>query len=172
MITQKASAEDVDIPILESPAFVLLLGHIHLFGTPWTAAHKAPLSMGFSSQEYWPGLPSPPPGELRRSEVVSTPPASTGWLLTAETPGKPLSKLRLLQQSATDRVAEAEIHALTVLEARSSRRVGQLGGALLAKALSLARCWPSSGCVLTWQGGRRELETHTERESVHRRLSF
>ena len=61
---------------------------------------------------------------------------------------------------------------LSVLEARSSRLVGQLGDALLAKALSPARCWPSSACVLTWQGGRRELETHTERERVHRRLSF
>ena len=29
--------------------------------TPWTIAHQAPLSMGFSSQEYWSGLPFPPP---------------------------------------------------------------------------------------------------------------
>ena len=34
------------------------------FGTPWTVAHQAPLSMGFSSQEYWSGLPFPPPGDL------------------------------------------------------------------------------------------------------------
>ena len=32
--------------------------------TPWTAAHQAPLSMGFSRQEYWSGLPFPPPGAL------------------------------------------------------------------------------------------------------------
>ena len=32
--------------------------------TPWTVAHQAPLSMGFSRQEYWSGLPSPPPGDL------------------------------------------------------------------------------------------------------------
>ena len=31
--------------------------------TPWTAAHQAPLSMGFSRQEYWSGLPLPSPGE-------------------------------------------------------------------------------------------------------------
>ena len=30
----------------------------------WTVAHQAPLSMGFSRQEYWSGLPSPPPGNL------------------------------------------------------------------------------------------------------------
>ena len=32
--------------------------------TPWTIAHQAPLSMGFSRQEYWSGLPFPSPGDL------------------------------------------------------------------------------------------------------------
>ena len=31
------------------------LSHVQLFSTPWTAAHQAPLSMGFSRQEYWSG---------------------------------------------------------------------------------------------------------------------
>ena len=35
-----------------------------LFVTLWTVAHQAPLSMGFSRQEYWSGLPCPPPGDL------------------------------------------------------------------------------------------------------------
>ena len=35
-----------------------------LFVMPWTAAHQAPLSMRFSRQEYWSGLPCPPPGDL------------------------------------------------------------------------------------------------------------
>ena len=30
----------------------------------WTVVHQAPLSMGFSKQEYWSGLPCPPPGDL------------------------------------------------------------------------------------------------------------
>ena len=34
------------------------------FATPWTVAHQAPLSMGFSRQEYWSGLSFPPPGDL------------------------------------------------------------------------------------------------------------
>ena len=33
------------------------LSHVRLFATPWTVAHRAPLSMGFSRQEYWSGLP-------------------------------------------------------------------------------------------------------------------
>ena len=35
------------------------LSRVWLFATPWTAAHQAPLSMGFSRQEYWSGVPSP-----------------------------------------------------------------------------------------------------------------
>ena len=38
--------------------------HVLLFVTPWTVAHQAPLSMGFSRQEYWSGLPYLPPGDL------------------------------------------------------------------------------------------------------------
>ena len=38
--------------------------HTPLFATPWTVAHQAPLSMGFSRQEYWSWLPCPSPGEL------------------------------------------------------------------------------------------------------------
>ena len=38
--------------------------HVQLCVTPWTVAHQTPLSMGFSRQEYWSGLPCPPPGDL------------------------------------------------------------------------------------------------------------
>ena len=41
-----------------------LLSCVWLFVTPWTVAHQAPLSMGFSRPEYWSGLPFPPPGDL------------------------------------------------------------------------------------------------------------
>ena len=37
------------------------LSHVWLFATPWTAANQAPLSMGFSRQEYWSGVPLPSP---------------------------------------------------------------------------------------------------------------
>ena len=40
------------------------LSHVQLFATPWTSAHQAPLSMGFSRQEYWSGVPSPSPFSL------------------------------------------------------------------------------------------------------------
>ena len=40
------------------------LSHVRLFATPWTVACQAPLSMGFSKQEYWSGLPFPSPADL------------------------------------------------------------------------------------------------------------
>ena len=46
---------------------LLMLSHfsrVQLCATPWTAARQAPLSMGFSRQEYWSGVPCPPPGTL------------------------------------------------------------------------------------------------------------
>ena len=45
-------------------AKVKSLSHVRLFVTPWTVAHQAPLSMGFSRQDYWSGLPFPSPGDL------------------------------------------------------------------------------------------------------------
>ena len=41
-----------------------MLNHVWLLVTPWTVAGQAPLSMGFSRQKYWSGLPFHPPGDL------------------------------------------------------------------------------------------------------------
>ena len=38
-----------------------LLSHVRLLATPWTTAHQAPRSMGFSRQKYWSGVPLPSP---------------------------------------------------------------------------------------------------------------
>ena len=43
--------------------------HVQLSATLWTIAHWAPLSMGFSRQEYWSGLPCPPPGDLPNAKT-------------------------------------------------------------------------------------------------------
>ena len=42
---------------------------VRLFSTPWTTGQQAPLSMGFSRQEYWSGLPFPSPGDLPNPEI-------------------------------------------------------------------------------------------------------
>ena len=57
--------------------------------TPWTAARQAALSMGCPRQEYWSGLPFPPPGDLPNPGIDPTSPALAGVFFTAEPPGKP-----------------------------------------------------------------------------------
>ena len=51
------------------------LSHVRLFVTPWTVAHQAPPSMGFSRQEYWSGLPFASPGDLSDPGVEPRSPA-------------------------------------------------------------------------------------------------
>ena len=46
------------------------LSHVWLLVTPWTAAYEAPLSMGFSRQEYWSGVPLPSPVLIMRSHLI------------------------------------------------------------------------------------------------------
>ena len=57
--------------------------------TPWTVAHQAPLSMGFSRQEYWSGLPFPSPGDLPKPGIGPGSPALQADALLSEPPGKP-----------------------------------------------------------------------------------
>ena len=57
--------------------------------TPWTIARQAPLSMGFSMQEYWSGLPFPSPGDLPVPGIKLGFPALQADSLPSEPPGKP-----------------------------------------------------------------------------------
>ena len=70
---------------------VKLLSRVRLFATLWTVAHQAPLSMGFSRQEYWNGLPFPSPGDLPDPGIELRSPALQADALTSEPPGKPTS---------------------------------------------------------------------------------
>ena len=77
--------------------FACELRHVQFFGTLCTVARQAPLSMGFSRQEYWSGLPFPLPGYLPHLEtepasLVS--PALAGGCFTIAPPGKPLYLLQ------------------------------------------------------------------------------
>ena len=56
--------------------------------TPWTIACQAPLSMEFSRQEYWSGLPFPSPGDLPDPGIEHTSPALQADSLLSEPPGK------------------------------------------------------------------------------------
>ena len=62
---------------------------------PWTVAHQAPPSTGFSRQEHWSGVPFPPPGDPPDPGIDPTSAAVAGRFFTAEPPGK-LSKSHAL----------------------------------------------------------------------------
>ena len=62
---------------------------VPLFVIPWTVTHQAPLSMGFSGQEYQSGLRFPSPGDLPVPGVASEFPALQEDSLLSEAPGKP-----------------------------------------------------------------------------------
>ena len=66
-----------------------LLSRVRLFGTPWTVAHQASLSMRFSRQEYWSGLPRPVPGDLPNPGIEPRSPALQTHSLLSQPPGKP-----------------------------------------------------------------------------------
>ena len=75
-----------------SISLFLLFSHfscVRLSVTPWTAARQAPLSMGFLGQEYWRGLPFPPPGDLPDLGNEPSSPVLAGGFFTTEPPGKP-----------------------------------------------------------------------------------
>ena len=67
------------------------LSCVQLFVTPWTVAHQAPLSMEFSRQEYWSGLPFPPPGDLPDPGIEPRSPTLQADSFPAKPPGKPLT---------------------------------------------------------------------------------
>ena len=63
------------------PVCAQSLGHVQLFATPRTVAHQAPLSMGFSRQEYWNELLFPPPGDLPKGIKPTSPALQADSLL-------------------------------------------------------------------------------------------
>ena len=65
-------------------------GRVRLFVTPWSVACQAPLSMGFSRQEYWRGLPFPSPQDLPGLGIKPVSPALAGGFFTVEPPGESL----------------------------------------------------------------------------------
>ena len=78
--------------MLANNNYVQMLSHVQLFETPRTLDRQAPLSLGFSRQEYWSGMPFPPPGDLPDPGIIpmslASPVLADGFF-TAEPPGKP-----------------------------------------------------------------------------------
>ena len=67
---------------------------VRFCATPWTVAHQAPPSMGFSRQEYWSGLPFPSPGDFPNPGIEPRSPTFPADTITSEPPGKPRTVLQ------------------------------------------------------------------------------
>ena len=94
-----------------------LLSCFKLFATSWPVAHQAPLSMGFSKQEYWSGLPFPPPWDLPDPGIEPTSPVSpvlaSGFFTT-----EPSWALLLLKKKK--KITNTKASPQTGMEARGS----------------------------------------------------
>ena len=80
--------------VISESVLVQSLSHVRLFVTPWTVAHQAPLSMGFSRQEYWSGLRFPSPRDFPDLGIKPGSPALQAYSLLSE---PQLLKLCLVQ---------------------------------------------------------------------------
>ena len=67
---------------------------VRLFATPWTVAHQAPPSMGFSRQEYWSGLTFSSPGDLPDPGMEPRSPTLQTDTLPSKPPGEHIKNLR------------------------------------------------------------------------------
>ena len=70
------------------------LSCVQLSATSWTVVYQAPLSMGFSRQEYWSRLPFPSPGDLPNPGIEPGSPALQADSLWSELPRKPLNRCK------------------------------------------------------------------------------
>ena len=129
--------------------FLLLfshLSHVQLFGTPWTVAHQAPLSLGFSRQEYWSGLPFPSPGDLPNPGIEPGFPALAGMFFTTETLGKPFLQwfssvqfsCSVVSDSATPWIAARQA-SLSITNSQSSLRLTSIESVMPSSHLILCR---------------------------------
>ena len=66
-ILQARDWSGLPFPSPEHACTLSCFSHVRLCATPWTAAHQAPPSMGFSRQEYWSGLPCPSPVSMYKA---------------------------------------------------------------------------------------------------------
>ena len=96
-------------------AYSCMLSHVWLFATPRTVAHKAPLFMEFSRQEYWSGLPFPSLGDLPYPGIQPGSPSLQADYLLSEPPEKPIKSEGLPKQiiNKGKRVTKAEPHSIS-----------------------------------------------------------
>ena len=121
-----------------------LLSCVQLCMTPWTtAACQAPLSMRFSRQGYWSGLPFPSPGDLPDPGIEPGSPALQADALPSEPPGKP--KVNFLESKSS--VSKCSLyHYPWPVEYNSKAKIAGLPD----QFISVSQCLGSIFMILHW----------------------
>ena len=92
---------------------------VQFFATPWTVAHQAPLSVGFSRQEHWSGLPCPAPEDLPDLGIEPaslTSPAMAGGFFTTNAPWEALGGGKHRELSCTCTTTHPSTHTLCMIK--------------------------------------------------------
>ena len=163
---------------------VCVFSHVWLCATSGIVAGQAPLSMGFSRQGYWSGLPCPPPGSLPVPWTEPTSPAFVGDSLQLAPPGKPNMSLLFKWKYFTLVISECFSRIFRGKGRWTPRRLGAKwrAGGSKDKCL-LCECPGGQGpCVVTWPSlsdaapkpwawaGQRSDRQATEGSSLHESL--
>ena len=98
-VETQADAETKEETSAYGKVKVKSLNHVQLFATPWTIAHQAPPSMGFSRPEYWSGLPFPSPGDLPDPGIEPGSPALQADTLLSEPRSEPMGDSLQVKQT-------------------------------------------------------------------------
>ena len=121
---------------------------VRLLATPWTVAHQPPLSMGFSRQEYWSGLPGPPPRDLPNPGMEPTSlmsPALAGGFFTT------CPSIQGVQQTQGGRKSEL----LAVADVVGAPGLGSAQPHVLDAEVRWPLCSQRRGWAAGWSAGAR-----------------
>jgi len=111
---------------LLAKSFRYLCSQVQLFATPLTVALQVALSLEFSQQEYWRGLPFPPPGDGPDPGMETASPALAGRFFTTAPPGKPQSFMYIIPIFAAEQALLSGFSDGSVVKT-STYQAGDLG---------------------------------------------
>ena len=98
------------------------LSRVRLFAIPWTVVYQASLSMGFSRQEYWSGLPFPSPGDLLDPGIDPRSPALQADALPSEPPGNTTTSYPKLKEILFSRAVNLGFQKVIYIQASICQR--------------------------------------------------
>ena len=121
-----------------------MLSHVQLVATLWNIAYQAPLSLGFSRQEYWSGFLFPTPGDLPNSEIEAE-----LYLLRWHVDSLPLCHLRSPRSPRMCRVIffKNNFIYLSTYGCAGSSWLRRLSLVVASRGYSLVAVWQASHCM-------------------------